>query len=154
VSLPTRAKRRKEPCYLRVLPDGKLAPASDFYERQLLDRYAPGDIIRAELTKPRNPRHHRLVMALLQRVLANQDGLLTIDQLLTVVKIKLGRCVPYVDAGTGKVYYVVESIAFDAMDQAEFETFWADLCKLIARDYFPTLTAEQVAALAEFMDAA
>jgi len=151
MALPSRAKRRKEPLYLRVQEGGRLVAASGFYERQLLERFHVGDLVKAELTKPRNPKHHRLVMSVVQMVLDNQDGLQTVDQLLTILKIKLGRCVPYVDAATGRAYYVVESISFDSMDQSEFEVFWNDLCKVVARDYFPTMTREQVAQLAERM---
>lgn len=153
MSLPGRAKRKREPIYLRVTPQGTFEPASDYYRQMLRAKgYRVGDVVRAELTKPRHPRHHRLVMALLQKVLDNAQGLMTMDQLLTVVKIKMGRAVPFTDSATLKVYWVPESIAFDSMDQAEFETFWADLCTLVARDYFPHLTREQVAELAEMMD--
>lgn len=147
-----RAKRRKEPLYLRVTPQGTFEPASALYAGMCrARRYKVGDLVRADLTKPRFPKHHRLVMALLQRVLDNQDGLLTIDQLLTTVKIKLGRAQPFVDVGAGRTYWVVESIAFDAMDQGSFEIFWSDLCKLVARDYFPGMAPDEVAELANMM---
>ena len=150
---PARAKRRREPIYLRVTPQGTFEPASALYAGMCrAKKFRVGDLVRAELTKPRYPKHHRLVMALLQKVLDNQEGLLTIDQLLTVVKIKLGRAVPFTDAVAGRTYWVPESIAFDAMDQSEFTPFWKDLCKLVARDYFPGMTEAKVAELAEMMD--
>jgi hypothetical protein len=151
MSLPGRVKRRREPIYLRVVKGG-FEPSSDYYAKMLRTKgLKVGDLVRAELTKPRNPRHHALVMSLLHRVLQNQDGLLTIDQLLTVLKIKLGRCAPYIDAASGKTYFVVESIAFDAMDQGEFETFWKDLCNVIARDYFPGMAPDLVGEMASMM---
>lgn len=150
--LPGRAKRRREPVYLRVVK-GALVPASGRDADLLRARgYRIGDQVRAELAKPRNPRHHRLVMALLQLVLDNQDGLQTIDQLLTVIKIKMGRAQPFVDTATGRTYWVPESISFDAMDQGEFEIFYRDLCALIARDYLPGMKPEQVEQAAEMMD--
>jgi hypothetical protein len=113
--------------------------------------YHVGDVLRADLSKPRNPKHHALVMALLQRVLENQDGLLTMNQLLTVVKIKLGRASPFIDAASSRTFWVVDSISFDAMDQGEFEVFWSDLCKLIAKDYFPGMAPALVSELATMM---
>lgn len=151
MTLPGRAKRRREPVYLRVIK-GALVPNSERdREAMRLRGYHMGDVLRAELAKPRNPRHHALVMALLQRVLDNQEGLLTIDQLLTVLKIKLGRAQPYVDAGSGRTFWVVESISFDAMDQGAFEVFWSDLCKVVARDYFPGMAPDEVGEMAQMM---
>lgn len=153
---PTRAKRaarKREPVCLRVTPDGMLAPASAYYAAELrARRLRVGDLVHAELTKPRNPKHHRLVFALLKKVLDNQDGLQTIDQLLTIIKIKLGRVDTVVDAASGRAYYVPQSIAFASMDQGEFEILWRDLCRLVARDYFPGMSPEQVAELADMMD--
>ena len=148
-----RAARKREPVCLRVTAAGTLEPASSYYSGILRSRrLRVGDLVYADLTKPRNPRHHRLVFALLQRVLENQDGLMTIEQLLQVVKIKLGRVDTLVDAASGKVYYVPQSIAFASMDQGEFSVFWTDLCRVVARDYFPGMSPDQVAELAEMMD--
>lgn len=148
-----RAKRRKEPICLRVTGAGTFEPASAYYAAELrARRLRVGDLVHADLTKPRHPKHHRLVFALLKRVLDNLDGLQTIDQLLTILKIKLGRVETVVDAGTGRAYYVPQSIAFASLDQGEFEIFWRDLCRVIARDYFPGMDPEQVAAMAEMMD--
>lgn len=145
--------KRKEPVCLRVTPGGMLEPASAYYASMLrARRLRVGDLVHADLTKPRNPKHHRLVFALLQRVLDNQDGLVTIEQLLTVVKIKTGRVETIVDASSGKVFYVPQSIAFASMDQGEFSVFWTDLCRVVARDYFPGMSVDQVAELAEMME--
>lgn len=150
-----RAKRRREPVYLRVTPQGTFEPASALYSSMLRDKkFRVGDVVRAELTRPRYPKHHRLVMGLLQRVLENMDGLQTIEQLLSVIKVKLGRAQPLIDTATGRTYWQLESIAFDAMDQGEFEVFWRDLCRLVSRDYFPGMPPERVAELAEMMEEA
>lgn len=150
---PTRGKRSREPVFLRLRADGTFEPASRVYAEIIAARkYAPGDVIRADLTKPRNPRHHRLVMRILHTVLESQEGLLTVEQLLTVIKIRLGRAVPFIDAGSGRTYWVPESIAFDAMEQGAFEEFWRDLCRLIARDYLPGMSPEQVADIAERLE--
>lgn len=149
---PQRAKVKREPVFLRVVKGG-FEPASEHYAAMLRAKgFRVGDLVRAELTKPRNPRHHRLVFATLQRVLDNLDTAMTVEQLLTILKIKLGRAVPYVDSGTGRTYWVPESLAFDAMDESEFSVFHRDMCRVIARDYFPSWTPEQVAELAEMME--
>lgn len=148
-----RATRRREPIALRVTADGRFEPASAYYAAMCRARkFRVGDLLHGDLTKPRNPRHHRLVMALLGKVLDNLAGLETIEQLLTIIKIKLGRVDTLVDSMSARVYYVPQSIAFASMDQGEFEVFWRDLCRVVARDYFPDLSEGQVADLAEMMD--
>lgn len=149
---PTRAKPRKEPLYLRVTPDGKFEPASAYYSAKLREKkYRVGDLVRADLTKPRYPRHHRLVFATLRKVVDNLDYELSEHRLLTVLKIKMGRVDDLIDSATGKVYYIPESIAFDAMEQGEFSEFHREMCRVIARDYLPGMSPAQVAELAEMM---
>jgi hypothetical protein len=152
-TLPHRAKRQKDPIYLRV-EKGALVPANEIERERLRKKgYQVGDILRAELRKPRNPRHHRLVMGLIAKLVENFDGLQTVDQALTIIKIKLGRAQPYTDASTMRTYWVPESINFENMDQGDFEEFWRDLCALVVRDFWPDMTPERVTELAEMMDA-
>lgn len=152
MALPQRARRRKEPIFLRVVK-GALVPASGRDEQALRARkYSIGDVLSADLAKPRNPKHHKLVMSLLQLVLDSQEGLQTIDQLLTIVKIKMGRATAYVDAASSKTYWVVESISFASMDQGAFEIFWEDLKNLVTKDYLPGMTNDQLEAAIDRME--
>jgi hypothetical protein len=152
MALPQRVRRRKEPVFLRVVK-GALVPADGHSETALRARkYSMGDVLSADLSKPRHPKHHKLVMSLLKIVLDNQDGLQTIDQLLTIVKIKMGRAAPFVDSATNKTYWVVESISFASMDQGEFEVFWEDLKNLVARDYLPGMTPDQLSEAIDRME--
>lgn len=148
-----RASRKPEPITLRVTDDGRFEPASPYYAAQLRARkIRRGDLVHAVLTKPRNPRHHNLVMAALAKVLENQDGLQTMDQLLTILKIKMGLVDTIVDASSGKVFYVPQSIAFASMDQSAFAEFWRDLCRVLERDYLPGFTPEAIEELADMME--
>jgi hypothetical protein len=152
MALPQRVRRRKDPIFLKVVK-GALVPASTHDQALLRTRkYHVGDTLKADLTKPRNPRHHRLVMALLQLVLNNTETVQTIDQLLTVLKIKMGRAQPFTDEVDGKVYWVLESISYEAMDQGEFSIFWDDLRALVARDYLHGMTPADIDEACEMMD--
>lgn len=150
---PARSKPRREPLYLRVTPVGTFEPASALYAQMLRERkFHVGDLVRAEMTKPRYPRHHRLVFATLRKVAENLDSGITEYQLLNILKIKMGRVETLIDSGTGRVYYIPESIAFDAMDEGAFSVFHRDLCRVIARDYLPGMSPEAVAELADMME--
>lgn len=47
---------------------------------------------------------------------------------------------------------VPQSLAFDRMEQGQFEQFYRGLCGYICAEYWPHLTADEVAAMAELMD--
>lgn len=156
-----RASRKKMPIYLTVRklvdPDtgeliGALTAIHPTDKKSLRDRkYSEGDEVRALISKPRNPKFHRLVMGALNMVLENQDALHTIDQLLLVVKIKLGLVETIIDPHNGKSYFIPQSIAFDAMDEGDFHVFWKQLCTLIEREYLPGMTREKMEELLSMM---
>lgn len=51
----------REKIYLRVVP-GSLIPADEYARSRLRERgYRAGDLLKADLTKPNNPRFHRLL---------------------------------------------------------------------------------------------
>lgn len=145
MSLAKRAPRRREPLYLRLLPmvdprtgeERKAFVAADDREAAVLKsrKLSVGDVYRCELHKPRNPAHHRLVMATMQFMVENVDGIDTIDQALMLVKIGMGYCDPVIDGTTGRTLYIVRSISFDAMGEDEFSTFHRDLVRFITKRY-------------------
>lgn len=152
--LPTKGKRKREPIYMRV-EKGRLEPASAYYAELLRARkFSIGDVVRVEVTKPRNPRHHRLVFGLLHKVAERLE--MTTDALLTLVKIRMGLVDTIVEMEGDRVrtYYVPQSVDFENMDQGAFAIFHRDLSRLIARTWLPNFTPEQVAALGEMMDEA
>jgi hypothetical protein len=148
---PQRAKRKKEPVYLRVIKGG-FEPASAYYAGMMRGKYRVGDLVRAELFMPRHGKHHRLVMVTLQKVLDNLDTDMTMEQFLKVVKIKTGLVETLIDSATGKVYYIPQSIAFDEMEEGDFSAWHKQLCRVIARDYLPGMTPEAVAEIGNMLE--
>jgi hypothetical protein len=149
---PQRAKRKKDPIYLRVVKGG-FEPASGLYAGMLRSKgYRVGDLVRAELYMPRHGKHHRLVMVTLQKVLDNLDSPMTMEQFLKVVKIKTGLVETLIDSGTGMVYYIPQSIAFDEMEEGDFSAWHKLLCRVIARDYLPGMSPEAVAEIGNMLE--
>lgn len=83
-----------------------------------------GTVLRADLTVPRNLKHHRKFFALLQCVWQATDKWPTVDDLLTELKMELGVTKTVVLHSTGEVVKVPGSISFASMDQAEFDEFY------------------------------
>lgn len=152
-----RANARREPSYMRLVelldPDtGELracfvaagAQEAEALRKRKLHR---GDVYRVEIRKPRNPKHHRLVMATVAFLVDNCELFDTIDQALMALKVGMGLCDPIIHVlpnGKTQTAYVVRSISFDSMDEDEFANFHRDLLRFITKRYLQDMTPEQV----------
>lgn len=94
-----------------------------------------GAIVKAKITRPRNVGHHRKYWAVLNAIHPHQELYPTPGLLHAAVKAALG----YADTIKldGKVVVVPRSIAFDAMDQDEFEKFWDRFMALVSTRIIP-----------------
>lgn len=109
--------------------------------------YKHGDLVRVDLSRPRNPMHHRKGMALLRILFDNQDRHRNFNTFRTEIKIRLG-CYDELVTAAGKIVYTPWRLDFAAMDQETFQTrFYGPLVQLALEDYFPEgATAAQVEA--------
>lgn len=85
-----------------------------------LARVNIGDVIAAEVKLSRNPGHHRKAFAMLHRIFDNQDHFDRFEALYDYMKIAAG-CVETLIQPDGKIVYKLKSLAWDRMDQLEFE---------------------------------
>ncbi len=83
-----------------------------------------GDVVRVEITRPRNIHHHRKFWSLLTTVWQATDQWPSAEDLLIELKVRLGVTRDVVILQTGEVVKVVGSISFAKMDQAAFEKFY------------------------------
>lgn len=122
-----------------MVTDGGLIPMydSDLEERKKLKR---GDRVLCRITKPRNYEFHKKFFALVRLTYENLPehlhSMLRIrseEDMLTSIKLELG----YADSlwYSGKQIAVPKSISFAAMDQAEFERFFARAVDLVLTLY-------------------
>lgn len=131
----------------------KLLMPSDEASQVILDGCKQGDIVRVQISKPRNPRHHAKYWAMLGIVhegTAVQDLYPTTDKLHQAIKGALGY---YTDIKLpdGKVFQVVDSIAFESMDQDEFQEFYNKAVDLIVTQVVPNLNRDDLVREVESM---
>jgi hypothetical protein len=156
--MPATAKKpKRQPVYLeaRRLVDpatgeeiGALVPASPYDSRRLRAlKLGQGQGLRAELSKPRNVKFHRLVHALGQLLADHWPAFagLPAHEAIKRAQMESGTAcdVQMIDMGTldmgalgkfelGKVpAKVARSLAFDSMDEAEFGELFAGLTRWI-----------------------
>lgn len=120
--------------------------AREFHAKTKLDR-----TVELKGRRPRNPRHHAKLFALLSLLADNCDDFADAEDALVGVKAVLGR-------GTWKKLHPKaerkifrpESIAFDAMGQDEFEEFYSAAVAAIRRWWLPVEENELRAAVEGF----
>lgn len=102
---------------------GKLVPM-DIMSEELLDGLKEGDRVLVTIRRPRSIRNHRLLFALLRKVVENSDKWADEEVLLDDLKLATGLFQTRVSALTGMPYPVPASISFASMDQARFHDWF------------------------------
>lgn len=146
---------KRETIYLRVAK-GALVPADGYAAQQLRERkYNMNDVIRANLTKLRNPKFNRLVHRIGQLVVANIETFHGLDAHAAIKRLQLEsgtQCdeIAIMLDGYGMIVQrVPRSLSFDTLDESEFNQAARDICRHIAKKYWPTLSPEQIESMAQ-----
>ena len=118
--------------------DGKYIPWGEG-DREKSDTIKDDEIVKAKISRPRNPLHHRKYFALLDLVFKNlphemEERIKTVDILLFEIKLNLGLFDQHTTTG-GKLVYIPQSISFGSMEQPEFETFYSDTISVILKHF-------------------
>lgn len=111
----------------------------------VLGKISMGRDVGCEVIQRRNPRHHRLLFGAIKFVrehCAMWEAAST-DTVLVALKLATGFVDTYVDKETGKAVMVPKSVAFAAMDQTEFNPWFDDACRVIARRWMPEGTTPE-----------
>jgi hypothetical protein len=123
----------------------KSAAAREFHAKTKL-----GQTIELKSRRPRNPAHHRKLFALLNILVDNTEHFANTEDALLAVKAAtgLGRWVR-VEGASRELFYP-DSIAFDAMPQAEFADFYERAVAAVIRWWLPVNDAELREAIEAF----
>lgn len=177
----TRPKPKREKVHLRVIKGG-FAPADKYAEGMLRNKkLRVGDVVKAEITKLRNPKFNRLVHKLGLLCAHNIDefhgmdghkvikrlqlegniycdeiaikpySILIIDSVLKAVKPILDLFGLKLSDDGLLIIRIPRSLSFDSMDEAEFHDAAKLICRLIAERYWKGLEPEQIENMAGAM---
>jgi len=114
-----------------------LYPCSDF-DAEIVRALSPTLPVFLHPSQARHPGQHRLYWSLLTLVGQNTEPAVTADELHAWVKPRCG--VEITDQLTGEVTELApSSIAFDAMEQPEFQTFLQRVIDLLTTRIIPGL---------------
>lgn len=116
---------------------GALYPTNRGDEEALMS-LPEGVTVKAVITQPRNVKHHRKFMALLNAVYPHQEAYATFESFHAAIKVALGYG-DTVALPDGRVIIVPGSISFAKMDQQSFEQFYQRAMDLICSKVIPGL---------------
>lgn len=108
-----------------------LVPADDESAARIA-RVEFGEVAEIRIVRHRSLPQHRLFFGIVQHV-AENSHFETADRLLVALKIRLGRY-DLCRLPNGRDVPVPQSISFDKMDQAEFQSFFNDAVRLICEE--------------------
>lgn len=110
--------------------------------KRKLETMKPGEWLRFEWSSPRNGKHHRKFMALLQLVSENSETYNTVEKALNAVKLAAAYFDPFIDPKTGEIVPIVKSISFESMGQEEFDQFYSAAVDGVLQVILPTMNQE------------
>lgn len=147
-------KRTKERTLWLIAKD-RLEPLDDFTRQQMRAKgYRVGDIVAAEVTKPRNPGFHRLAHQIGSLLAENIEAFADMDSHAVLKRLQIEANVGCDEIainfpGIGPcTYRIPRSLSFASMDDGEFHTVIAALCRYVSRTYWPTCPPERIEAMA------
>lgn len=119
--------------------------------RRRLETMKPGTWIRMEWASPRNPKHHRKFMALLQLITENSETYNTVEKALVAVKLCTGHFDLMADPTTGEIIRIPKSIAFESMPQEEFDLFYSAAIDSVLQVILPQLDQDKAGRLLDMI---
>jgi len=120
---------------------GVLRPV-DQAARDIVAKYKIGDLVTADVVKPRCLSHHRLYWALAQVVSENMPGEFSAEVVSDVIKVRAGH-VTVVKTAKGEVF-IPKSISFAAMDQIEFYQFFDRALRVVVSEILPGVNSDSL----------
>jgi len=119
-----------------------LEPCSLVDEEALQEFPAEKDLS-VTISRTRSTKQHRFFWAILNKICENHAEYRRAEQLLLWLKIRLGY-VEEVRFHDDKVWWVAQSISFNAMDQEEFRKFFHAALDVIVEEVIPGLNTSEL----------
>lgn len=147
---------KRKPKTLWRVGKGMLVPHDAYTTSQLRTKgYHIGDVLSAELRKPRNPGFHGLAHRLGELIAANLDAFEGVEAHQVLKRLQIEANVGCDEIalnfpGVGPcTYRVPRSLSFESMDQGEFKEVITRMCQYVSKQYWGGLSADKIEAMAD-----
>jgi len=136
---------------------GCLVPADEHTKARLREKGLHfGDVLAAELRKPRNPQFHRWAHAFGQMVADNIEAFEGVSAHAVLKRLQLESntgCdeIPLILNGMACAYRVPKSLSFSSMDEGEFHEVVRGMTQHVSKTYWKDLSPEQIEEMVPFV---
>ena len=113
------------------LRDGTFNPITR-YDAESIELYKQGQIFNVVAVSERSNPHHKLYWSILKAVVDTTAMWPTPQKLHNEIKFLTGYYSSVINGKSGQIFYVVDSISFESMDQQEFSTFFDAAMEVLA----------------------
>jgi hypothetical protein len=110
--------------------------AMDAAGEEVLADIPNNELVRVQISRPRNPQHHRKWRALIAAIFPHQDTYPTEDMLIAAIKVALGYG-DTIKLPDGRAIIVPKSLSFAKLDQVGFDAFYDRALSLILNKILP-----------------
>ena len=124
--------------------------AADHFAAEELSKIKPGQEVRCEIRRVRNPKQLRLYWALIDACWQHQDRYAAKQDLSDVIKVAVGHS-DQVVTKSGEVVARPKSIAFGNMPQDAWEDFFSRVIEFVCQRIIPGTNNEDLRAHLEEM---
>jgi hypothetical protein len=107
-------------------------------DAERLSRLPRGTLLPVSIRQPRNAQHHRKFFALLTFIADNHPRFKTVDDVLLELKIRAHHYREHITLD-GEVVFVPKSIAFEEMEQHDFDDFYRRCVDAATSDLLPAV---------------
>jgi hypothetical protein len=152
------SKKPKQERFLMLICKDGLQVCDDLTRQRLRAKgYSMGDEVSATITKPRNPKFHRLAHVFGQMLADNLDEFEGVDCHTVLKRLQLEHGIACDEIllttadGMKYVHRQARSLSFADMDEGQFHEVFRQMCHFVSKKYWPELTAEQIEEMAEVM---
>lgn len=117
--------------------------------------YRLGDVLSADLSKPRNPKFHGLAHRLGDLIAANIEAFEGLEGHAVLKRLQIEGNIGCDEIalnfpGVGPcTYRVPRSLSFESMDDGEFKVVIAGMCSYVSKTYWQTVSPEKIEAMAD-----
>ncbi len=113
--------------------------AADEEAREHLLKYKLGDVLAADIVKPREHKSLRRYWALIKIVQENSDRFASRELLHNYLKIRAGHCTPITSAD-GEIFKIADSIDYASLDENGFMEVWRRITDVVLQEILPGIT--------------
>lgn len=153
---PSSTTKRRKPKTLWRVGKGVLVPHDAYTTSQLRAKgYHIGDVLSAELRKPRNPGFHGLAHRLGELIASNLDAFDGVEAHDVLKRLQIEANIGCDEIalnfpGVGPCSYrVPRSLSYESMDDGEFKGVIAGMCAYVSKTYWASLSPEKIEAMAD-----